>query len=195
VKVAIIGTGNIGGTIGRALARAGHQVWFGSRHPETVEATGGATATAIGEAIGNADVVLVSVPAGAVESFLGEHGAALAGKLAIDATNNMGGSGPAHAAATFAKLAPDARYARAFNSLGWENFERPRFGDQTADLFFSTAEPAEAETAAVIEAVGLHPVYLGPDQYDLLDDVVRLWFTLAIGRKGGRHLAFKVLHD
>jgi hypothetical protein len=38
-------------------------------------------------------------------------------------------------------------------------------------------------------------LYLGPDQQDTLDGVMRLWFTLAVGQGRGRHLAFKVLDD
>ena len=34
MNVTVIGTGFIGGTLGRALAGRGHQVTFGSRHPE-----------------------------------------------------------------------------------------------------------------------------------------------------------------
>jgi predicted dinucleotide-binding enzyme len=195
VDVAVIGAGNVGGTIGRALARGGHRVWFGSRHPDTVAATGTGTATTVGDAIVAAEIVVVAVPAGAMPDFLSEHGAALAGKLAVDAVNRIGGPGPANSAHLFAEHAPAARYARAFNSLGWENFEQPRFGDVTADLLFSSAEADQAAMEALIGAVGLNPVYLGPDQFDVLDSVVRLWFTLAVGRHGGRHLAFKVLHD
>lgn len=46
---------------------------------------------------------------------------------------------------------------------------------------------------ALIEAVGLRPMYLGPDQQDVVDGVLRLWFALAIGQGHGRHLAFHTL--
>ena len=35
MDIAIIGTGFIGTTLGRALAGAGHRVSFGSRHPDS----------------------------------------------------------------------------------------------------------------------------------------------------------------
>lgn len=41
MRVAVIGTGPIGGTLGRAFARGGHQVVFGSRHPEGSSVAGG----------------------------------------------------------------------------------------------------------------------------------------------------------
>jgi predicted dinucleotide-binding enzyme len=40
MRIAVIGTGNLGGTLGRAFAGAGHQVTFGSRHPDDDQAAG-----------------------------------------------------------------------------------------------------------------------------------------------------------
>ena len=34
MRIAIIGTGNVGGTLGRAWARQGHEIVFGVRDPE-----------------------------------------------------------------------------------------------------------------------------------------------------------------
>jgi predicted dinucleotide-binding enzyme len=196
MDVAVIGMGNVGGAIGRAVARAGHRVWFGSRHPDGDQgAADPATVVTIGEAIAAADVVILTIPGTAVAALLTEHGAALAGKLVVDAANRIGGPGPSHNVQTVAELAPDARYARAFNTLGWENFDRPQFGDVTADLFFCAAAADRATVETLISAVGLNPIYLGPDQHDILDSVTLLWFTLAVGQHRGRHLAFKVLHD
>src|SRR5512135_3607864 len=145
MRVAVIGTGNIGRTLGGALARAGHEVVFGSRSPRkdvAAEAGGGlgaraATVVGIGEAVAAGDVVLVAVPGPAVDAFVAEHRQALAGKLVLDATNRMGGGGPAHSAATYAELVPSARYARVFNTLGWENFADPNFDGVPPDMFFS----------------------------------------------------------
>lgn len=196
MNVAVIGTGNVGGALGRALAGAGQRVWFGSRHPDGQPAGAeGAEVTTVAAALAAAEVVVLTVPGGTVAEFLGEHGAALAGKLVVDAANRIGGQGPAHSAALFAEQAPAARYARAFNTLGWENFAEPRFAGAAADLFYSCAEADRAAVAELISAVGLNPVYVGADQYDLLDGVLRLWFALAVGQQRGRHLAFKVLQD
>jgi hypothetical protein len=179
---AVIGTGNIGGTLGRAFARAGIPTVFGSRHP----------AESIAEALSQADVVLLALPAGAVADVLRAHGPALAGKLVIDAANNVGAP-VAHHAALVAELAPEARYARAFNTLGWENFENPAFDGVPADLFYSCSAGDRDTLEAHIAAVGLRPMYCGENQHDAVDGVLRLWFALAIGQKHGRHLAFRTL--
>ena len=55
-------------------------------------------------------------------------------------------------------------------------------------------DEADRETVErLIRDTGLNPVYLGPGQYDLLDQILRLWFTLVNAQGRGRHLAFKVL--
>jgi predicted dinucleotide-binding enzyme len=182
MTTAVIGTGNIGGTLGRAFARGGIPTVFGSRQPSD----------SIAEAVAQAEVVLLALPAGAVEDFLRTHGPALSGKLVIDAANNVGGAVANHAQLV-ASLAPGARYARAFNTLGWENFENPAFDGVPADLFYSCLTGDRDTLDAHIAAVGLRPMYCGEDQHDTVDAVLRLWFTLAIGQKHGRNLAFRTL--
>ena len=34
MKIAILGAGNVGGTLGKGWAKKGHQVFFGVRHPD-----------------------------------------------------------------------------------------------------------------------------------------------------------------
>jgi len=191
MKVAVIGRGNIGGTIGRALSGAGHEVVYGVRDPSS-EADGTSVA-GIAAAIDGADAVLLAVPAKAVEQLLDEHAAALDGKLVVDATNNIGAP-VANSSAAIAEAAPGARYARAFNSLGWENFADPDFDGVTADLLYSSAEADRDQVEELIAGVGLRPVFLGADQQDLVDRLLPVWFTL-VQLRGTRHLAFKVLES
>ncbi|WP_052442965.1 NADPH-dependent F420 reductase [Streptacidiphilus neutrinimicus] len=141
MTVAVIGTGFIGGTLGRAFARAGLPTVFGSRTPDTETAAqdSGATTAPVADAVAKADTVVLAVPATAVEDLLITHGAQLAGKLVVDAANNIGGP-VAHHADLVARHAPKARYARAFNTLGGENLADPGFGGARADMFYSAPE-------------------------------------------------------
>jgi predicted dinucleotide-binding enzyme len=192
LTIAVAGTGNIGGTLGRAFAAAGHDVVFASRHPGDGSDTGAREAP-VAEALAGAAVVVLAIPGPAVAAFVQEHADALDGTLLVDATNNMGGEGPANAHDAIAGAVPGARYARAFNTLGWENFADPRFDGTPGDLFFSSAEADRTVVEALVDAVGLRPVYVGDGQHDVVDGVLRLWFALAIGQRRGRHLAFRVL--
>ena len=190
LTIAVIGTGNIGGTLARAFAAAGHTVVLGSRHPSD-----GADPreVPVAEALTGADVVVLALPGSAVPALAEEHAAALAGPLVVDAVNNLGGGGPADNHDVLTSAVPGLRYARAFNSLGWENFADPRYGDTEGDLFFSSAEADRAVVEALIEAVGLRPVFVGEGQHEVVDGVLRLWFALAVGQRRGRPLAFRTL--
>src|SRR5437899_3107273 len=70
MKIGIIGTGAIGGTLARGLAKRGHRVSIAnSRGPETLkdlEAEIGAQAMSVWEAARAGDVVILSVPQRAV---------------------------------------------------------------------------------------------------------------------------------
>jgi predicted dinucleotide-binding enzyme len=104
------------------------------------------------------------------------------------------GSGKLHA---LDELVDGAHPVRAFNTLGWENFAEPVVGGVTADLLYAAEEGVAMDTGErLIRDVGLEPVWVGSvDAFDLVDSVTRLWFTLALQRKLGRRLAFKVLRD
>jgi hypothetical protein len=45
----------------------------------------------------------------------------------------------------------------------------------------------------VIEGVGLRPVFVGPDQEQLIDSLFGLWIALAVTQGRGRRLAFRLL--
>jgi predicted dinucleotide-binding enzyme len=191
MKVSVIGSGFIGGVLGSALARSGHTVTFGSRHAAGHEATTAAPTKVaqISEAIEDSDVVILALPGQAVAELAAEHGSALEGKLIIDATNQMSEA----VANSRSSLPKGIRYARAFNTLGGENMADPVFDGIQADMFFSAPENDRSTVEAVIEGVGLRPVYVGEDREELIDCLFRLWIALAINQGRGRRLALKML--
>jgi 8-hydroxy-5-deazaflavin:NADPH oxidoreductase len=193
VDIAVIGTGFIGSTVGRALAGAGHQVVFGSRHPAddaaVVEGTD-ASVLSVSDALA-ADVVILALPGAAVAQLAADHGDAFASALVIDATNQMGQP----VANARASLPAGVRYARAFNTLGGENMAEPVFPGGRADMFFSSPDADRETVEAVIEGVGLRPVFVGPDQEALIDCLFRLWVALAITQGRGRRLALRLLEE
>jgi 8-hydroxy-5-deazaflavin:NADPH oxidoreductase len=200
--LAVLGAGNIGGTLGKKWSAAGHQVVFGVSDPNSPKAQAlrqelGANATVglVAEALAsNPDVVIIAVPGKVVDQILQEHAAQLDNKTIIDTANRMGET-TLHSIEEFEKHAPGARVFRAFNSLGWENFADPYFNGVQADLFYcGPSGEARDVVEALISDIGLRPMYLGgPDKVGLVDSVAQLWFTLAFGQGKGRHLAFKVL--
>jgi len=190
VQIAVIGAGRIGRTLGEKWAAAGHTVVYGVRAAE------GADERPVREAADGADVIVLAVPGNAAMDVIESLGPTLAGRVVIDATNDVAapGSGTLRARAT---LAQGADPVRAFNTLGWENFADPIVGGVPADLLFGAEEGRGKDVAEqLIRDMGLEPVWVGGvDEFDVVDSVTQLWFTLVFKRQLGRRLAFKVLRD
>jgi 8-hydroxy-5-deazaflavin:NADPH oxidoreductase len=190
MKIAVIGKGNIGGTLGTKWSAAGHDVVYGARGGSG-DGPGGAPVRGIGDALEGADVVVLAVPGAVIPDVVNDHGDALAGKMVIDAVNRMGGGAEYDSRALIAGAAPSARYARAFNSLGWENFADPLPG---ANLFFAADPEARAVAEELITAVGLEPAYLGDaDATAAVDGLLPLWFALVKQNGGNRKVALRIV--
>jgi predicted dinucleotide-binding enzyme len=201
MQIAILGAGNIGGTLGEKWAKAGHTVRFGVRDPQKpevqqlVKSLGAkASAGSVADALKGAEVVLFAIPGKTMAETIAANAQALDGKILIDATNNMGGAASINSLATLKQSAPNASLYRTFNCYGWENFKTPI---PDADLFYAGSDgAAKASVEQLISDVGYRPLYVGGvDQAGVLDGVLGLWFALAGGQKMGRKLAFKVLTE
>jgi 8-hydroxy-5-deazaflavin:NADPH oxidoreductase len=189
MRIAVIGTGNIGGTLGGRWRAAGHEVVYGSRSGSG-DGPGGAPLTTVGGALAGADVVVLAVPGPAVAQIAAAHSAALAGKVVVDAANRIG-EPEFNSRAAIEAAAPGARYVRAFNTLGWENFAEPPSG---AALFFAADEQARPVAEELIEAVGLEPAYVGDaNATGTVDALLPLWFALVTQRGGNRRLALRIV--
>lgn len=200
MKIAVIGAGHIGGTLGTAWLAAGHEVRFGVHNADKYDdlTKAGATVTTVAGSVDGADAVVLAVPGGAVPAIVPEIAPAIGGAVVVDATNNVGGAGPLNASGALSSAAPGAPYYRAFNTLGWENFADPTFpSGERADLFYAGPDGAPREAVErLIGDVGLRPVWVGgPEHVDTVDGVARLWFALVMGRRLPRRTAFRMLTE
>jgi predicted dinucleotide-binding enzyme len=131
MKIGIIGAGKVGGSLGKIWARAGHQVFFSSRHPdrleELVEQAGlKAFCGNVAEAARFGDVVLLSTNFWNVDDALEATGP-LEGKTVVDVTNplewNPNGRmvrslpGSTTAGEELARKLPKARIVKAFSTI------------------------------------------------------------------------------
>jgi len=179
-QIAIIGTGNVAGALGPEFAALGHDIVYGSRDPSRedvkalVERTGsGASATTPAESVAGADVVVLAVPGGLVETITHSLGD-LSGKIIIDPTNNIirdkDGVPDIGVDTSNAELiqaaAPDARVVKAFNTLNWRTMVDPGSsgGPVSIPLVGDDAE-AKAKVAELVEGMGLEAIDLGPLSY------------------------------
>src|SRR5579859_4649492 len=115
LAVAVLGAGNIGGTLGKKWSAAGHMVRFGVNDPAgkhaqelRAELSERAVIGTIEDALqGNPDVVLIAIPGGAVESTAQSYAVQLNGRIIIDAANRMG-KDAMNSLASFQQYAPEA---------------------------------------------------------------------------------------
>ncbi len=184
----MIGRGNVGGTLGERLASAGHDVVFGVRTP------GGAGTASVGDAVAGAEAVVLAVPGPVAGGLVAGLGAALDGKVVVDATNNLSVPGPMHA---LAGLGEKAYAVRAFNTVGWEVLADPIVDGRRTSLVYAAEEgPGRDVAEQLVRGVGLDPVWAGgADAFDIVDGLARLWLTLVLRRGHPRRLAFGVLAE
>ncbi len=176
LKIGIIGAGRIGGTLGELWAKAGHEVLLSSRHPERLkdlaERLGPrARAGFPREAAAFGEVVLISVPYGALPQVGRDYAAELRGKVVLETGNPYPGRDGemAHAArargtgATSAEFLPGVRLVRAFNSIPHYDLrsEAHRVGERVAIPLASDDEAALAIAARLVEDAGFEPVVVG----------------------------------
>jgi prephenate dehydrogenase len=114
MKVAILGAKNVGSTLARQWARAGHAVMFGVRKVENPEVQAlaqelGAIVGTSAEAIAFGEVIVFAIPGNAMEETIAAHGPALAGKIVVDAGNRMGGGPMNSSAALWPPMHPARR--------------------------------------------------------------------------------------
>jgi predicted dinucleotide-binding enzyme len=130
LKIGIIGTGHIGGTLAKLWVAAGHEVLISSRHPDELKplARQLGPRARVGtprEAAAFGDVVLVSVPYKALPELGRDLKAELAGKIVLDTCNPYPGrdgdmandarkKGTGVASPAFL---PGTRLVRAFNAI------------------------------------------------------------------------------
>jgi predicted dinucleotide-binding enzyme len=203
VKIGILGAKAIGSTLGNQWAAAGHSIMFGVRNTQNPEVLAlvkklgkNAAVGSLQDAISFGEVVVFAIPGQAMDETIRSNADLLDGKIVIDSANRMG-DGEMNSYKAFRAFAPKAHVFRAFNNLGWENFETPIIHGIQVDLFYCGESGAGHEKVIeLIRDMHLNPIYVGDmSQVHLVDMIASLWFALAYGQKMGRRIAFKVLKE
>lgn len=176
LKIGIIGTGRIGGALARHWANAGHEVFVSSRHPEELqelvaELGPRARAGTPKEAAAFGDVVLVSIPYGAMPQVGNDYRAELAGKVIIDTSNPVERRDGPEAAewqrkgagVSTAELLRSDRVVRAFNCIPAASLanEANRAPARIAIPIGGDDAAAIAITERLIRDAGFDPVMVG----------------------------------
>lgn len=203
MKIAIIGTGNVGGTLAGKWAESGHEIHLGVRdledyngkhlldHPKT-------SAYSIHEAVAASEVILIATPAQyAIEiaKSLGDT----SGKVIIDSMNLVRGTLPGGFANTSEAILANTQtndLAKCFNTTGYNNMEDTNYHGHQIDAF-ACGDSVTAKQVAIdlSRDAGFGECYDigGNDSFQLLDQFAFFWINLAMMQGQGRDIAFKLL--
>lgn len=207
MKIAVIGAGNVGGTLGRRWAALGHEVVFGVRDPARekyqglVTQTGGRARLATNrEACQGAGAVLLATPWSTTQAALAECGP-LEGQVLIDATNPLGADLHLTMGHTdsggeqVARWASGARVVKAFNTTGFNVMEDPVIHGRHAVMFVAGDDPAaKAVVCDLASTIGFEAVDAGAlDSSRMLEPLAQLWIHCAYRQGLTREYAFHLL--
>jgi NADPH-dependent F420 reductase len=212
MKIGIIGAGNVGGTLGKRWAKAGHDVAYGARNladPKLAalvrESGPGARAASVSDAARDADVVVLSVPWDGARDAVTAAGD-LRGHILIDATNPVPPTAEGlrqglvigHTTSggeQVAQWAKGARVVKAFNTTGAPNMADPKYGSQGLSMLLC-GDDAEAKkpVADLVRQLGFEPVDVGPlRSARYLEAVAMLWIDMAVFQGFGTNFGFQVV--
>jgi predicted dinucleotide-binding enzyme len=176
VRIGVIGSGKIGGTIGGLWVKNGHPVMFSSRHPDElkdrVSKLGGlAQAGSVEQAMAFGDALFIAVPYGAIPQIGSDYSAAMKGKVMIDACNAVSARDGAIAdeveqngiGTTSQKYLAGARIVRAFNTMSYAIFAREAHRpDPRLAIPIAGDDPQAVQIAAgLVRDAGFDPVVVG----------------------------------
>jgi 8-hydroxy-5-deazaflavin:NADPH oxidoreductase len=207
VKIGIIGSGNVGGALGKGWAKQGHSVVFGVRDKDDEQvksllkaAGSNARAATVPEAAGFGEVVVFATPWKAAEDAIRSAGD-LKGKTVFDCMNplkpDLSGlelGTTTSAGERVAKWAIGAKVVKIFNTTGANNMENSNCPEGPPVMFFCGDDAGAKETAAQLaKDLGFDPVDAGGiTSARLLEPLAMLWIHMAYAQKMGRDFVFQI---
>ena len=207
MKIAVVGAGSVGGTLGRRWAELGHSVCFGVRDVTDADAKalvgrikGDARLASVSDAANDAEVVVLATPYAANPAAIAAAGD-LSGKVLIDVTNPIGAGFSlavgfsTSGAEEVAKLAPRARVYKAMNQVGFEVMADPTFAAGKPVMFVAGDDAAGKKVVLeLVSALGFEAIDAGELAIArLLEPYAMLWIHLMARRNQGRNFAFSLL--
>jgi predicted dinucleotide-binding enzyme len=205
MRIAIVGTGNVGGAIARGLKGKGHAVTLGARDPDgagvkaLAQATG-ATIAPPAEAAQRAEIVILALPWGVAEDAVKALGN-LSGKVVIDCMNPIGrtaaGMGltvghTTSGAEVVAGWLPGAHVVKTLNQVGAEIMaDNTALAHRPVMFMAGNDAAAKATVATLLADLGFDPMDAGDiTKARLLEPFAMVWINQAILRGKGRNWAF-----
>lgn len=202
MKIAIIGTGNVGSALAKGFAKADHQVVLGVRNKEEFKGSElvrekNISVQTISEAASSAEVILIAAVPQAVKEIATQLGD-VSDKVIIDSMNSVRVKPEPYSNTTEAliKLTNCKDIVKCFNTTGAENMSNPIYSGRGIDMFYAgDSEKAKKVADQLAKDIGFENMYNfgGSDKFNLLEQFALSWINLAMMQGYGREIAFKVL--
>lgn len=202
MKIAIIGTGNVGGALAQKWAQAGHQIILGVR--DTANFKGqellsekNISAASIHDACQQAEAVLIAAVPQATADIVKAMGD-VTGKVIIDAMNSVRTKpdGYNNSFEALKALATGAEVVKCFNSVGFNVMADTNFNGVKADMYMAGSSERAKEVAKQLALdASFENCYNfgGDDKVDLLEQFALAWINLAMMQGQGREMMFKLI--
>jgi predicted dinucleotide-binding enzyme len=215
MKIGVVGTGDVGRTLGAGFAARGQEVMIGSRDPSVqkvrdwVRQTGrGVRAGTFAEATAFGEAIVLAIGWDNVENAIRlADPANFAGKVVLDATNPLRfeaeGTPPVLAIGhtdsggeQVQRWLPQARVVKAFNIVGHVHMVNPSFPEGKPDMCICGNDAdAKRVVGELIELLGWPPIIdLGTiDKARYLEPLAMVWITHLFNTGFNVNHAFKLL--
>jgi hypothetical protein len=211
MKVGVLGSGDVAKTLAEGFLKHGHSVKVGSRNPaklaDWAARTQGRTVGTFGEAAAFGELVVLAVKGKAAADALTLAGLKnLAGKTVIDACNPIEDAPPENGVLRFftdinlslmetlQNQFPEARFVKAYNSVGAPCMINPEFAGGRPTMFIcGNDESAKRQVAAINEQFGFETADMGGvEAARAIEPLCMLWCIPGFTRNDWTH-AFKLL--
>ncbi|MDX6711950.1 MAG: 8-hydroxy-5-deazaflavin:NADPH oxidoreductase [Blastocatellia bacterium] len=210
MRIAILGAGSVGGTLGRRFVEAGNEVRFGvpspaeQKYQDLVQSIGSkASIMTVTHAARDVELVVLATPWDATRAAIVEAGN-LAGKIIVDCTNPLkfDSSGlslslgySTSGAEQVAGWAAGAHVVKAFNTTGFGNMGNPHYNDARSVMFVcSDHEQSRNKVIALSNSIGFDTLNAGGLAISrLLEPWAMLWIHLSFTTPLQREFAFGLL--
>lgn len=199
MNIAIIGAGNVGGTLAKRFAEAGHRIYLGVRNVNDAKVkallSDNISAHSIPEAVAKADVIITAAYPAATKEIAKQLGD-VSDKAIIDAMNTFRGKPAPYSTTADALLAWTncKDVVRCFNTTGWQNMENPNYHGTKIDMFIAgDSKKGKKIATQLAKEIGFGEIYDvgGNDQFELMEHIVIVWRGLS--EVLGRDIALNIL--
>jgi predicted dinucleotide-binding enzyme len=210
-KVGILGSGDVGKTLAKGFLKHGYQVAIGTDHAEKLaefkrENPQIETVT-FEQAAQSGDIIVLCVKGTVAEKIIEKIKRHLSGKTVIDTTNPIANTPPENGVLKFftsleeslmerlQKIAPDAQFVKAFNSIGSGLMINPHFRDNTKPTMFicGNNDDAKRKVYEILEKFGFEIEDMGKaESARAIEPLCMLWCIPGFLRNEWAH-AFKLL--